>query len=62
MLYERHPEDPYLFTHYIYTLSKLYPEQLRNFEEKAIEIQYLNSSEVILAYCIRQLRLQKILS
>ena len=50
MLYERHPEDPDLFTHYIYTLSKLYPEQLSNFEEKAIEIQYLNSSEVILAY------------
>lgn len=50
MLYERHPEDPDSFTHYIYTLSRLYPEQLSNFEEKAIEIQYLNSSEVILAY------------
>ena len=50
MLYERHPEDPDLFTHYIYTLGKLHPEQLRDFEKKAIEIQYLNSTEVILAY------------
>lgn len=50
MLYERHPEDADLFTHYIYTLGKLHPEELTNFEKKAIEIQYLNSSEVVLAY------------
>lgn len=50
MLYERHPEDPGLFTHYIYTLGKLHPEQLTNFEKKAIEIQFLNTSEVVLAY------------
>lgn len=49
-LYIRHPDDDLTFVNYLYTLSHIHSEELQQYKEKALNIQYSQPQNAIIAY------------
>ena len=49
-LHRRHPDHVSIFSNYIYTLGRVYPEELKRYENEAINMHYCNCEDVKLAY------------
>lgn len=49
-LHRRHSDNVSIFANYLYTLGRVYPEELKRFEDKAKCMHYSNCEDVKMAY------------
>lgn len=49
-IYKRHPDDTNVFTHYIIKLGLVYPEKLKDYEEKILNANFINNQNVFSVY------------